>query len=172
MRLSWRGHKLICTTSADESLTAFPLGFCCLLRGFMQTLRHFRRPNRRPILGMPTLPIHHSSARHARCAQARVWAAFIGVCLTAVIRVHASYGIYVGKNLTADGSVFLAGYGDEPSSHWLDIVPQREWPTGATIKVGATAASQYPGILIDIPQVRSTAKEHTLDHSCFAGFHP
>src|SRR5262245_52585071 len=84
----------------------------------------------------------------------------------------ASYGIYVGKNLTADGSVFLAGYGDEPSSHWLEIVPAREWPTGATIKVGATAASQYPGILIDIPQVRSTAKEHTLDHSCFAGFHP
>ena len=26
---------------------------------------------------------------------------------------HASYGIYVGKNLTADGSVFLAGRGGE-----------------------------------------------------------
>jgi len=36
---------------------------------------------------------------------------------------HASYGIYVGKNLTADGSVFLGGYGDEPSRHWLEIVP-------------------------------------------------
>ena len=41
------------------------------------------------------------------------------VCLPA----FGSYGIYVGKNLTADGSVFLAGYGDEPSSHWLEIVP-------------------------------------------------
>jgi hypothetical protein len=45
----------------------------------------------------------------------------------------------VGKNLTADGSVFLAGYGDEPSSHWLEIVPRRDWPAGATIKAGATA---------------------------------
>src|SRR5881628_907025 len=72
--------------------------------------------------------------------------------------VWASYGIYVGRNLTVDGSVFLAGYGDEPSSHWLEVVPGREWPSGATIKVGATAASRYPGTLIEIPQVRSTAK--------------
>jgi len=82
----------------------------------------------------------------------------------------ASYGIYVGKNLTADGSVFLAGYGDEPSSHWLEIVPAREWPSGATLKVGATAASQYPGTLIEIPQVRSTAKYITMNYSSFAGF--
>src|SRR5206468_4990788 len=68
----------------------------------------------------------------------------------------ASYGIYVGKNLTVDGSVFLAGYGDEPSSHWLEIVPGREWPSGATIKVGATAAARFPGVLIEIPQVHST----------------
>ena len=64
----------------------------------------------------------------------------------------ASYGIYVGKNLSADGSAFLAGYGDEPSSHWLEIVPRRDWPPGATIKVGATAAARYPGELIEIPQ--------------------
>jgi hypothetical protein len=82
----------------------------------------------------------------------------------------ASYCIYIGKNLTADGSVFLAGYGDEPSSHWLEIVPAREWPPGATIKVGATAASQYPGTLIDIPQVRNTAKYITMNYSSFAGF--
>src|SRR5262245_972066 len=60
---------------------------------------------------------------------------------------RGSYAIYVGKNLTADGSVFLAGYGDEPSSHWLEIVPARDWPAGATIKVGATAAASYPGEL-------------------------
>jgi hypothetical protein len=82
----------------------------------------------------------------------------------------ASYCIYVGKSLTADGSVFLAGYGDEPSSHWLEIVPAREWPSGATIKVGATAASRYPGTLIEIPQVRSTAKYITMNYSSFAGF--
>lgn len=82
----------------------------------------------------------------------------------------ASYGIYVGKNLTADGSVFLAGYGDEPSSHWLEIVPAREWPAGATIKAGATAASSFPGELIEIPQVRRTAKYITMNYSSFAGF--
>ena len=27
-----------------------------------------------------------------------------------------SYGLYVGKNLTADGIAYLAGYGDEPLS--------------------------------------------------------
>src|SRR4051812_29969101 len=32
-----------------------------------------------------------------------------------------SYGLYIGKNLTGDGIAYLAGYGDEPSSHWLEI---------------------------------------------------
>lgn len=84
----------------------------------------------------------------------------------------ASYGIYVGKNLTADGSVFLAGYGDEPSSHWLDIVPPRDWPSGTMITVGATSASNYPGELIEIPQVKRTAKYITMNYSAFAGFPP
>lgn len=57
----------------------------------------------------------------------------------------ASYGNYVGKNCTADGSVFLGGYGDEPSSHWLEIVPRREHPAGAKIKVGATNKARCPG---------------------------
>ena len=35
----------------------------------------------------------------------------------------ASYAIYVGKNLTADGSVMIGGSGDEVSSHWLEVVP-------------------------------------------------
>jgi hypothetical protein len=82
----------------------------------------------------------------------------------------ASYGIYVGKALTADGSVFLAGYGDEPSSHWLEIVPAREWPPGAKIKAGATSKSQYPGELIEIPQVSRTARYITMNYSAFAGF--
>ena len=41
---------------------------------------------------------------------------------------HASVAIYVGKNLTKSGNVLLAGFGDEPSSHWLSIVPRREHP--------------------------------------------
>jgi hypothetical protein len=81
-----------------------------------------------------------------------------------------SYGIYVGKNLTADGSVFLAGYGDEPSSHWLEVVPHRQHQPNATIKVGAIATSRYPGELIDIPQVAETAKYITMNYSSFAGF--
>ncbi len=84
--------------------------------------------------------------------------------------VRASYGIYVGKNCTADGSVFLGGYGDEPSSHWLEIVPRRNHVEGATIKVGATAKARYPGELIEIPQVRVTAKYITMNYSAFAGF--
>ena len=35
-----------------------------------------------------------------------------------------SYGLYIGKNLTSDGHAWLAGYGDEPSSHWLEIIPK------------------------------------------------
>jgi dipeptidase len=37
-----------------------------------------------------------------------------------------SYGIYIGKDYTADGNGFLAGYGDEPSSHWLEITPRKK----------------------------------------------
>jgi len=82
----------------------------------------------------------------------------------------ASYGIYAGKNLTADGSVFLAGYGDEPSSHWLESVPARGWPAGAVIKAGVTATATYPGELIEVPQVRRTAKYITMNYSSYAGF--
>lgn len=82
----------------------------------------------------------------------------------------ASYGIYVGKSCTADGSVFLAGYGDEPSSHWLEIVPRRQHADGATFTVGCTDAARYPGKLIQIPQVRVTAKYITMNYSSFAGF--
>ena len=91
----------------------------------------------------------------------------IGVTTTNIV---ASYGIYVGKDVTADGSSFLAGYGDEPSSHWLEIVPRQKHSTGATTKVGATKNARYPGELIEIPQVAHTAKYITINYSAFAGF--
>jgi hypothetical protein len=50
----------------------------------------------------------------------------------------ASYAIYVGKNLTSDGSVFIGGTGDEPSSHWLEIVPRKNHTASETISVGVT----------------------------------
>ncbi|MDB5337708.1 MAG: peptidase dipeptidase [Planctomycetaceae bacterium] len=82
----------------------------------------------------------------------------------------ASYCVYVGKNLTADGSVLLGGYGDEPSSHWLEIVPRREHPAGTMISVGATLEASYPGRLIEIPQARVTFRYITMNYSAFAGF--
>ena len=47
-----------------------------------------------------------------------------------------SYGLYIGKNLTSDGHAWLAGYGDEPSSHWLEIIPRKKHPKGKKINVG------------------------------------
>ena len=50
--------------------------------------------------------------------------------------VLASYCVYVGKNLTADGSVFLGGYGDEPLEPLVgdrvgtDFRPRRDDPSG------------------------------------------
>lgn len=87
----------------------------------------------------------------------------------------ASVAVYIGKNLTQDGSVLLAGFGDEPSSHWLVIVPRREHPADATITVGATETGGYggaalPGELIEIPQVAETFAYISMDYSYFAGF--
>ena len=50
----------------------------------------------------------------------------------------ASYAIYVGKNLTRDGSVFIGGSGDEVSSHWLEIVPAKDHASDAVVTVGVT----------------------------------
>ncbi|MEZ4656981.1 MAG: C69 family dipeptidase [Caldilineaceae bacterium] len=80
-----------------------------------------------------------------------------------------SYAIYVGKNLTADGCVFLAGYGDEPSSHWLEITPARNHPPGRTITVGVTEEANFPGRLIEIPQVPQTAKYIAVNYSYYRG---
>lgn len=81
----------------------------------------------------------------------------------------ASIAIYVGKNLTADGSVLLAGYGDEPSSHWLSIVPARDHLAGATVTVGVTAAADMPGELIEVPQASRTFRHISMDYSYFLG---
>lgn len=82
----------------------------------------------------------------------------------------ASYAIFVGRNLTADGSTFLGGTGDEPSSHWLEIVPRANHPAGSTIRVGVTKEAIYPGELIDIPQVPVTSRYITMNYSEYDGF--
>ncbi|NEE01495.1 C69 family dipeptidase [Phytoactinopolyspora halotolerans] len=81
-----------------------------------------------------------------------------------------SIGFYVGKDLTEDGSVLLGGFGHEPSSHWLEIVPRREFPEGATTTVGITDEARMPGELIEIPQARETNTYITSNYSEFAGF--
>jgi hypothetical protein len=70
---------------------------------------------------------------------------------------RASYAIFVGSHLTTDGSTFLGGTGDEPSSHWLEIVPDRNCPNGSLIQVGVDRRATYPGELMEIPQVARTA---------------
>src|SRR5688572_33436634 len=87
-----------------------------------------------------------------------------------LVRSHASYAIYVGRNLTADGSVFLAGYGDEPSSHWLEIVPPREHPIGSEMVVGVDHRANFPGELFRIPQAPATFGYITMNYSAFEGF--
>ena len=80
-----------------------------------------------------------------------------------------SYAIYVGRNLTADGLPYLAGYGDEPSSHWLEIVPRRQHAAGATIEVGVTAAADLPGRRSSIPEAAETARHIRVDYSYYMG---
>ena len=84
----------------------------------------------------------------------------------------SSYAIYVGKNLTEDGSVFIGGSGDEVSSHWLEIVPAKDHPAGATIAVGVTGEANMPGSFTDIPQAGHTYRYLTMNYSEYLGFPP
>jgi len=80
-----------------------------------------------------------------------------------------SYAIYVGATLTEDGCAYLAGYGDEPSSHWLELAPRMEHPADATIEVGVTAASLMPGVRTAMPQAPVTARHLRVDYSYYLG---
>jgi dipeptidase len=84
----------------------------------------------------------------------------------------ASYAIYIGKNLTADGSVLLGGSGDEVSSHWLEVVPRRQYEPGTTLQVGVDETANMPGRFIDIPQVPQTSRYLTMNYSDYEGFPP
>jgi dipeptidase len=80
-----------------------------------------------------------------------------------------SYGLYIGKNHTADGIAYLAGYGDEPSSHWLEIVPRHSHAPGVTVTVGVTPEAHLPGRLSEIPQVAETARHIRVSYSYYKG---
>jgi hypothetical protein len=80
-----------------------------------------------------------------------------------------SYGIYIGRNHTADGRAYLAGYGDEPSSHWLELNPRARHPEGSTITVGVTPQADMPGRLSEIPQVPETLRNLRVSYSYYLG---
>ncbi|MDL4776431.1 MULTISPECIES: C69 family dipeptidase [Thermomonosporaceae] len=81
-----------------------------------------------------------------------------------------SFAVYIGKNLTKNKRPFMGGFGHEPSSHWIDIVPRQSHPEGATIEVGATGEADMAGKLTKIPQARETARYITSNYSEFVGF--
>ena len=96
----------------------------------------------------------------------------LAIALLSGAEAHASYAIYVGKNLTDDGSVMIGGSGDEVSSHWLEIVPAKDYPEGETITVGVTPEANMPGYFTEIPQVRHTYRYLTMNYSEYEGFPP
>ena len=80
-----------------------------------------------------------------------------------------SYGLYIGKNHTRDGIAYLGGYGDEPSSHWLEMVPSADFQEGATVRVGVTPQADLPGQLSEIPQILHTARHIRVSYSYYKG---
>ena len=110
----------------------------------------------------------HAGAAPARRARGIAWLAAFAA-LACAPGGYASVAVYVGKNLTKDGGVILAGFGDEPSSHWLSIVPRRQHATGETISVGGTPAAAMPGELITIPQVHETFRYIAMEYSFYRG---
>ncbi|KAM3420215.1 hypothetical protein BST61_g3505 [Cercospora zeina] len=90
------------------------------------------------------------------------------LCLTKT--ATASYAFYVGKDLTADGSVMVGGTGEEVSSHWLEIFPAQDHAPNATITVGVTENAVLPGELIEIPQVPHAFRYMSMEYSDFEGF--
>ena len=80
-----------------------------------------------------------------------------------------SYALYIGRNHSADGIAYLGGYGDEPSSHWLEIVGAATHADAAVITVGVTPAANMPGVLTDIPQVAATARHIRTSYSYYKG---
>ena len=80
-----------------------------------------------------------------------------------------SYALYIGQSFNEAGHAWLAGYGDEPSGHWLQINPAREHPSGATISVGVTAEAALPGRMGNIPQASRTARYMGVNYSHYLG---
>ncbi|MCZ4292327.1 C69 family dipeptidase [Hoeflea alexandrii] len=80
-----------------------------------------------------------------------------------------SYAIYIGRNHSATGHAWLGGYGDEPSSHWLEIVPAADHGPGTMIEVGVGPEADMPGRRTQIPQVAHTLRHMRVSYSYYLG---
>lgn len=80
-----------------------------------------------------------------------------------------SYAIYVGGNLTDTSYGYLAGYGDEPSSHWLELAPHERHQPGSEIEVGVTPEAKTPGVRSSIPQVSETFRHLRVCYTHYLG---
>lgn len=80
-----------------------------------------------------------------------------------------SYAVYVGRNHCADGHGYLAGYGDEPSSHWLEVVARTPHDPESVIEVGVTPEALTPGVRSHIPQVAETNRYLSVGYSYYLG---
>ena len=80
-----------------------------------------------------------------------------------------SYGLYIGRNHSASGHAWLAGYGDESSSHWLELVPAASHPPGASIEVGVGPNADLPGRRSQIPQAAETFRHLRVSYSYYLG---
>ncbi len=79
-----------------------------------------------------------------------------------------SVSIFVGKELTKYDNVFLAGYGDEPSSHYFYYADKR-FPEEDKVEVGLNSEAKFPGEKIEIPEVDETYRYITSRYSCYKG---
>jgi dipeptidase len=83
-----------------------------------------------------------------------------------------SYAVYIGRERSDDECAYLAGYGDEPSSHWLEVVPHVHHGEDATIEVGVTPEAATPGVRATIPQAPETFRHLRVSYSHFLGVPP
>lgn len=114
--------------------------------------------------------LHDCSRQSTHLQENMLTLATLAATIWLATPARASYAFYVGKNLTADGSVLLGGTGEEVSSHWLQLFPARDHPPNATVTVGVTEAATFPGELIQIPQVNHTFRYLSMEYSDYEGF--
>lgn len=80
-----------------------------------------------------------------------------------------SFAVYIGKDRTKDGQTLLGGFGHEPSSHWVEVVPAQDHEPGSEIVVGASDEAYMPGVITSIPQVEHTYRYITSNYTEFTG---